>query len=173
MRADQTDSAFDFKEEEWHKPDERFDQILEFMGLCPLQSTSGTKLRSKDFNLLRREGPDSSKSARAALARKLLMDANGVPDVRTQVLSAVGITEQEIKKASYQGPLEELKASVFGRGPFRITLTSRTYEHLTFTRCHSALTVRLLDLESIFKLYVLQCTGIISFVSRVPFPSDN
>jgi hypothetical protein len=58
------------------------------------------------------------------------------------------------------GPLDELKASNFLKGPFDITLTEKPSEHFTFSGSHSKSTLRLLNIKETFRLYIPQRIGI-------------
>lgn len=82
---------------------------------------------------------------------------------RSQFILALGLTESEILgRRKLTGHLDELKASNLLKGPFKITLTSHPGEHLTFDSSHKQ-SVNILDIESIFKLYPAQRTGIIRY----------
>jgi hypothetical protein len=80
---------------------------------------------------------------------------------RSAFLSHIGVTEAETRKGEIiQGPLDDLKAANLLAGPFRIALTKKPAEHLTFSGVHSRPVIRLLDLEQIFECYRPQRTGI-------------
>jgi len=79
-------------------------------------------------------------------------------------LSITGITPTDLKvKDKILGPLDELKASNLIAGPFGVALTDKPAEHLTFSGSHSRSTVRLLDIKSLFRLYIPQRTGVARF----------
>lgn len=58
------------------------------------------------------------------------------------------------------GPLDELRAPSLQAGFFRISLTKRPVEHLMFDESGGRPTVKLLDLETIFQLYIPQRVGL-------------
>jgi len=90
----------------------------------------------------------------------------GGKTVRSKFLNAIGISETEARaKDSPVGPLDELRASSLLSGPFKIDLTKKPLEHLTFTGSHAQLFVRILDLETIFKLYTPQRSGLARLTS--------
>lgn len=80
---------------------------------------------------------------------------------RSQFLLALGLTESDTSgRRNLMGHLDELKASNLLKGPFKINLTNQASEHLTFDSSHKQ-SVSILDIESIFRLYPAQRTGII------------
>ena len=74
----------------------------------------------------------------------------------------VGPTDLKIKD-EILGPLEELKASDLIAGPFGVALTNKPAEHITFSGSHSRSTARLLDIRSLFRLYIPQRNGVARF----------
>lgn len=91
---------------------------------------------------------------------------------RDVLLQVVGLTEAEIAITNLRGPLDELRASYlqpsqriyFPRRPFNIGLTNKPSEHLTFGESGGRPTLRLLDFDGIFKLYVPQRVGLASYI---------
>jgi len=85
----------------------------------------------------------------------------GGKTVRRKFLKTIGLGLAETEaKARLLGPLDELKASNLLSGPFKLALTTNPTEHLTFVGSHSQSTVRLLNLETIFRLYTPQRCGL-------------
>jgi len=98
---------------------------------------------------------------RATLAQQLHMNYNVQRCVRSEFLNAIGITETELRKQGPAfGPLDELKAANLCAGPFRVRLTDVPVEHLTFSGSHKQSSLRVLDIESIFRLYLPQRTRV-------------
>ena len=59
------------------------------------------------------------------------------------------------------GPIDELKASNILAGPFELCLTDQPSEHLTFAEVRGKTTLRILELDGIFRFaYRLQRTGV-------------
>jgi hypothetical protein len=95
------------------------------------------------------------------LIRRLQLQDTEQDYFREAFLLIAGVTQTDLKpKEDLLGPLDELKASNLLSGPFGIALTNKSSEHLTFTGPHSRSTVRLLNIEGIFRLYVPQRTGV-------------
>jgi hypothetical protein len=82
-------------------------------------------------------------------------------------MSTTSVSWTDLKiKDEILGSLDELKASNLIAGPFG--LTYKPAEHLTFSGSHCRSTARLLDIKSLFRLYIPQRTG----VARA-FPSGS
>jgi hypothetical protein len=97
----------------------------------------------------------------ALLARELNMQSVRGKFWRSQFLLSLGLTENDTaSRQGLLGHLDELKASNLLKGPFKINLTNHPAEHLTFDSSHRQ-AVNILDIESIFKLYPAQRTGVI------------
>jgi hypothetical protein len=85
----------------------------------------------------------------------------GVNYWRSLFLLNIGIIEAEThKRENILGSLDDLKASNLVAGPFRIALTKKPVEHLTYSGVHSSQVVLLLDLEQIFQFYRAQRMGV-------------
>jgi hypothetical protein len=95
------------------------------------------------------------------LVKDLRIQATGKQPNREKFLDIVGIRESETRmRDDLFGQLDELKASNLLVGPFGIQLTRNPWEHLTFSQSPSGPKVRILDLKSLFLLYIPQRTGI-------------
>jgi hypothetical protein len=127
-------------------------------------------LKNLDFDLIlgiSKPQRERRKSRSAHLIPYLKMEPMpiGLNYWRSVFLSNVGIAEEEThKQDGLHGPLDDLKASNLLAGPFRIALTKRPFEHLTFSGVHSQQIVRLLGLEQIFEFYRPQRTGIATYI---------
>jgi len=102
-------------------------------------------------------------SNRATLLSTLKMANYSDSLAQLYIETALGITKGETQKAplgDLYAPLGDLKASVINHGPFKVDLTFNPSEHLTFARVRNKLTMRILDLGIIFRLYMLQVSGI-------------
>ena len=62
------------------------------------------------------------------------------------------------------GPLDELRAPSLQAGFFRIALTTKPAEHLMFDESSGRPTVKLLDMSTIFQLYIPQRVGLARYV---------
>jgi hypothetical protein len=105
-------------------------------------------------------------SNRAALVSTLQMENCSESLAELYIEAVLGITKQETKNSAYtplgdlHAPLGDLKASIIKRGPFRISVTDKPSEHFTFAPVDNKLTLRMLDLDIIFRLHMLQASGI-------------
>ena len=82
---------------------------------------------------------------------------------RAKFLDIIGLIEFETRtKDDLFDHLDELKASNLLAGPFNVKLTSDPWEHLAFNQSQKRWTVRILDFNSIFRLYIPQRTGIVT-----------
>ena len=101
------------------------------------------------------------------LINRLQLQTNEDNYFRDAFICITGLTAVDLRnKDDIIGPLDELKASNFLKGPFAIALTEKPSEHLTFSGSHRKSTLRLLDLKTIFRLYIPQRVGI----ARYPTP---
>lgn len=111
--------------------------------------------------------PNDPKLERKYLARARFRQDLNIEDTgtlpRRLLLLATGISEADCLDANLQGPLDDLNASNILAGPFKIELTSESYQHLTFAKLRNGWTLRVLDLQSIFKFYAIQRTGIVRY----------
>jgi hypothetical protein len=80
-------------------------------------------------------------------------------DFRDYIRRRTGLTKRETTQEVLAGPLDELKASVILQGAFRIAFTTVPAQHLTFNQSHDSPILQILDLQSIFRLYLLQRSG--------------
>jgi len=92
--------------------------------------------------------------------------------LRGELFDASGLTEAEISVAKLIGPLDELRASNLQTGPqaifsrpfaSEIGLTQKPSEHLTFALKNKRQTIVLLDIPSIFKIYLPQRVGLVTY----------
>jgi len=72
----------------------------------------------------------------------------------------LGFSRKEALGQSVSGRLDDLRAAVILRGPFKLALTSLPSEHLTFDRLAKEPVLRILALDTIYSLYVLEHSGI-------------
>jgi hypothetical protein len=99
------------------------------------------------------------------LINRLQLQTNEDNYFRDAFICITGLTPVDLMmKGDIFGPLDELKASNFLKGPFTITLTNKPSEHLMFFGSHRNSTLRLLDLKTIFQLYVPQRVGIARYI---------
>ena len=124
-------------------------------------------LNNLDFDLIlgisRPQRERRSSKPKGQLFSYLKMESTSSPVNywRSVFLSRIGITEEETRKReALQGPLDELKASNLLAGPFRIAVTKKPKEHLTFSGVHSHPVIRILDLEQVCECFRPQRTGI-------------
>lgn len=97
----------------------------------------------------------------STLINDLQIESTGMHPNRAKFLDIAGLIEFETRtKDDLFGHLDELKASNLFAGPFNVKLTSDPWEHLTFSQSQKRSTVRILDINSIFRLYIPQRTGI-------------
>jgi hypothetical protein len=85
--------------------------------------------------------------------------------MREEFLQNVGVYDLVNRRdPPFVGPLDELRAPSLQAGYFKIAPTKKPEEHLMFDESGGRPTVKLLDFESIFRLYIPQRIGLTRYV---------